>query len=117
MMAIETLVLGVDKGFPELRADIVVVHGHAVLAEELANHLAVGTIDLRGLGRVGVLDIAHGGRLTEKPQEVDVDHDEIEQECHDERSDNCTNLDVPATSLIESLIPLPSFLEECANHF
>ena len=46
MMTIETLVLRIDECFPEFRAHLIIGHGHAVLAEELTDHLTVSAVYL-----------------------------------------------------------------------
>ena len=61
VMMVEALVLCVDKGFPEHGVHLFVSDGCAVLAEELANQLAIGTVDHRGCRRALVLDGRHGG--------------------------------------------------------
>ena len=67
MVTIEALILCIDEGFPENWVHLLVSHWRAVLAEELTDGLAVGTVDDGGLGRTLVLDGRHRGRLTEEP--------------------------------------------------
>ena len=43
--AIETLILGIDQRLEKRRVHLVIRHGRAVLVEELANQLAIGTVD------------------------------------------------------------------------
>ena len=80
MVAAETLVFCIDKGIPEGRANVFVSNRHTILAEEFAYHFAVSAIDLRGFCRMRILDVAHGRRLTKKPQEINVHHDKIQEE-------------------------------------
>ena len=115
VVVVEPLVLGVDEGFPEGGAHLVVGDGHAVLAEELADDLAVGAEYLRGLGRVGVLHVAHRRRLAEEPQQVDVDHQQVEHERHEERAGHGQTLDVPGASLVQSFIPSPGAAQSLAD--
>ena len=82
-VVIETLIFGVDEGFPEHGVHFLVLHGRAVLAEELANHHAVGTVNLGRLGRSLVDDGTHGGRLAEEEEKIDVDGSEIEDKGND----------------------------------
>ena len=107
VMTVESLVLGIDECSPEDGVHLFVGDGCAVLAEELADLLAVGTIDDRGGGRTLVLDGRHRGRLAEEPQEIDVYGSQIEEECHDERGEGHGDLDVPGATLIEAFIPRP----------
>ena len=73
VVRVESLVLGIDECFPEDGVDILVVDRCAVLTEELAYLLTVGTVDLRSLCRSLVLNHLHGRRLAEEPQEVAID--------------------------------------------
>ena len=61
---------------------------------------------------MGVLDIMDRRRPTEKPQEVHVNHDEVEQEGNNECGKSNCCLDIPGTSTIESFIPLSTLLEQ-----
>ena len=67
LVMIESLVLGIDEGFPKFRIDILILHGGAVFVEILADHHTVGTVDLGCLTADGILDLAIAWRLAEKP--------------------------------------------------
>ena len=111
MVAVETLVLCVDKRFPEHRVHVLVLHGSPVLVEELAYELTVGAVYLRSLMGVWVGDTAETGALAEQPQEVDVHHPEIEEEQHDTRGDAYRTLRVPRTPFVQVLVPRPERLD------
>ena len=87
VVAVETLILRVDQRLPEYGVHLFVGYRRTVLTKELADHLAIGTIDDRGLSRTFVLDGRHRGRLTKEPQEIDVDGSQIEEKGHDDRYD------------------------------
>ena len=56
MVLVETLVLSIDEGLVEHGRDILVAHGGAILAEELAYLHAVGGIYDGGLAGLGMHD-------------------------------------------------------------
>ena len=117
-MLIEAFVLGVDEGVPEGGIHLLVLDGRTVLAEELADLLAVGTVDDRSLRRALVLDGRHRGRLAEEPQEVHIDGSQIKEEGDEDGKDDDKGLDIPRAPLIETLIPspqLPDPLPRSAN--
>ena len=106
VVAVETLVLGVDEHREELRVDGVIGNRGAVLVVVLADGLAVGAVQVTGFGIAGVHDAVGARRLAEEPQEVDVHSDEIEQEQDDERPQCCQCLDPPGAATVQSLVPL-----------
>ena len=59
VVLVEALVLRVHQSLPEHRGHLIVGHRHTVFREELAYHLAVGRIYLRGFCRVRVLHVGH----------------------------------------------------------
>ena len=67
MMTVETLVLGVDKRFPESRINVFIAHRCTVLAEELTNLFAISTVNHRSFCWAFILDRRYGWRLSEKP--------------------------------------------------
>ena len=65
MVAIETLVFGVDKSLEEDWINIGILHRGAVLVEILANHHAIGTVEHRSGARLRIHDAVDSRRLSE----------------------------------------------------
>ena len=55
-MAVETLVLGINKGLEEIRSNLFILNRGTVLTEELANELTISTVNLRSLAGLRIKD-------------------------------------------------------------
>ena len=55
-MAVETLVLGINKGLEEIRSNLFILNRGTVFTEELANKLTVSTVNLRSLAGLRIKD-------------------------------------------------------------
>ena len=111
MMAIETLVLGIDQSLPEYWIDLLILYRGAVLLEILADKFAVRAVDF-GRGKGGrFLYLHETGTLAKEPKEIDIDHAEIEEEGNDSRYDAYRRLGVPWTALIKVCIPREEALD------
>ncbi len=56
---VETLILGIDQHLEERRVHLIILHRSTVLVIELSYHLAVGAIDIGGVGSLGIHDVVH----------------------------------------------------------
>ena len=65
MMAVETLVLCIDKSLPEYRVYILVCYSSAVLVKVLANEHAICTVNLGSLVCLRVHNGIDSSRLSE----------------------------------------------------
>ena len=111
MMAIETLVLGIDQSLPEYWIDLLILYRGAVLLEILTDKFAVRAVDF-GRGKGGrFLYLHETGTLAKEPKEIDIDHAEIEEEGNDSRYDAYRRLGVPWTALIKVCIPREEALD------
>ena len=117
MMGVETLVLSIDEGLPEYGIHLFVSDRRTILAEELADGLAVGAVDDRGLSRTFVLDGRHGRRLSEEPKEIDIDGNEIEEKQHYERHECRKCLYIPRTTFIKTFVCRPNACYPTPNLF
>ena len=79
VMTVESFVFCTYKGVPEVGRHLVIGYGRTVFLEESANENRVGTIDFGC--RIGWrrLDCDEPRCLSEKPQEVYIDHAEIKE--------------------------------------
>ena len=55
-MAVETLVLGINKSLEEIRSNLFILNRGTVFTEELANKLTVSTVNLRSLAGLRIKD-------------------------------------------------------------
>ena len=106
-MFVEPFVLCVDKHFPECRVHVLKLYRCSVLVKKLANELSVSTIDLRSLMRFRVHDSAEAGAFSEEPQEVGVNHSEVNKKGGNARHKANERFCVPCATFIQIFVPWP----------
>ncbi len=78
---IETLILCINQCLEKRRIDLVILHWRAVLVEELANQLAIGTVNLGGLVGWRIKNAREITRaLAKQPKEVDVNGTKVNED-------------------------------------
>ena len=63
------------------------------------------------------LDIRPARRLSEKPEEIEVNSSEIEHEEHNQCAKNTDGLDIPRAPFVNRLVPSPEACRHLTDEF